>query len=191
MHVHGAFSDMKDIYRSDSLRNMLSDRPIDNVKIFYEYAHLYSTALTAYSGDTKDFMATQAQNSNEALVKLVDAYNNNPEVKADVDSWKNDNNEAVRKLYESLMIKIENPDIEYRDISPIDRWDKINGELYIVGLAPTNDTHIIKRIIENKNLDKIIYYYFLDGDKELFTSLMLDHNIEFRDVGSFWKSFDA
>ncbi len=89
MHVHGAFSDMKDIYRSDSLRNMLSDRPIDNVKIFYEYAHLYSTALTAYSGDTKDFMAKQAQNSNEALVKLVDAYNNNPEVKADVDSWKN------------------------------------------------------------------------------------------------------
>ena len=72
----------------------------------------------------------------------------------------------LSSIAEWVRTKRENPsltfgtDYHFRDLS------ELTGELHIIGLSPNNDSHIF-RLIEGSGIDRIVYYYFSDSDKDV------------------------
>ena len=84
---------------------------------------------------------------------MAEGYKNNIAIKKDVDSWKFTDNEIVKNMYDSIILKV-------------------SGELKIVGLSPNNDTHIFEIINNNGTLKKVIYYYYDKNECEVVKNLL-------------------
>ncbi len=176
-------------YKKDSFRNMLSNKAIDDFNIDNRYYYLYSNALTTYSGYYKSFSMDQTHQTNEAIKKMVDGYKNNPAIKADIDSWKFTDNKIVRNMYDSIILKVANEDLEFEEQYPVNEFKSINEELKIIGLSPNNDTHIFEAINNNSNLEQVTYYYYDKSECEVVTKLLNNFTVEFLSVKNLWKEY--
>ena len=47
---------------------------------------------------------------------------------------------------DSIILKVNNEDLQFEEQYPINEFKSISGELKIVGLSPNNDTHIFEII---------------------------------------------
>jgi len=184
-HLHGDFVTRSAVYNPDSFRNQLSDHPHADVVIDEDYAHLYSTALTTYSGDYKQYSMQEGELANAAVEKMAVAYKENPIVQGDVDSWENDRDVLVARLRETIILKCENPDLKFAEPYPIQPFRDIEGELIILGLSPFNDRHLFKIINESK-VERCTYYFYDESEKDIITTLLSNIDSQFEDVLKFW-----
>lgn len=184
-HLHGGFSCRSSIYSPDSFRNHLSDKPYEHCMIDENFPYLYSTALTTYSGDYKQYSMTEAINANAAVEKFAIAYQDNPEVRESVDSWENDRNNLVARLRESVLLKIDNPDLKFQEHYPIRQLREIYGSLVILGLSPSNDYHLFQ-IINESNVKNCTYYYLDKSECELISDSLPNKDLEFSNVLALW-----
>lgn len=185
-HLHGDFFNRSAIYMKDSFRNQLSDCPYDKCVIDETYSHLYSTALTTYSGDYKQYSMDQGEMVNSAVEKLAIGYIENLIIKRDVDSWENDRNSLVARLQESILLKVNNPDLKFQEPYPIRPLREMIGELAILGLSPYNDRHLFK-IINDSALTKCTYYYHSEKERSIISSLLTKFDVNFEDSRSLWE----
>ncbi|WP_346929104.1 hypothetical protein [Clostridium sp.] len=188
-YLHGAFHIMDYKYSKVSFRNMLPNKATDDFNIDNNYYYLYSNVLTTYSGYSKSFSINQNYQANEAIKKMSDGYKNNPTIKDDIDSWKFTDNEILRNMYESIVLKAENDDLKFEEQYPINDFKNICGELEIVGLSPNNDTHIFEAINNNSNLEKVTYYYYDKMECEVVKELLDRRTLEFLSVKNLWKEY--
>lgn len=86
-HIHGRFDQKSDVYKERSLRNQLPDAPIRSISVDESYYYLYSNALTTHCGAYKELQIKQIPQANEGIEKMAVAYRDNPEIKAEIDSW--------------------------------------------------------------------------------------------------------
>ena len=77
-----------------------------------------------------------------------------------MEEWKNSDNDLVKKLYEAVTLKKKEPDLEFSIDYSVNKLKSIKGEITFIGLSPNNDSHIMKIIKENINVDTIEFYYF-------------------------------
>jgi len=189
-HLHGDFKTRRAVYDPDSFRNQLSDHPYADSIIDENYTHLYSTALTTYSGDYKHYFMREGELANAALEKLAIAYKENPDVHNDVDTWENDRNILVTRMRESIILKCEKPDLRFAEHYPIQPFRDMDGELTIIGLSPYNDRHLFK-IINESRVKQCIYFYYNEEEKDIINSLLLNINLQFKDVRKFWESING
>lgn len=187
-YLHGAFHIKKDIYDHNSFRNLISDKPIESSVIVEGYDHLYSTALTTSSGSLKKFAGNMHPNANSAIEKFAEGSKNDKDIKKEIENWKTSEQKLVRNLYEAVMLKIENPELEFKDYYPFDKLEDIKGTLTILGLSPNNDNHIIDMISENKNIDKVIYYYFDIKEGRYLERNLNNKKSELNNVKEFWAN---
>ena len=103
---------------------------------------------------------------------MAEGYKNNIAIKKDVDSWKFTDNEIVKNMYDSIILKVNNEDLQFEEQYPINEFKSISGELKIVGLSPNNDTHIFEIINNNCTLKKVIYYYYDKNECEVVKNLL-------------------
>lgn len=164
-HIHGWFKQLSAVYDATSFRNQLPDAPIEGTVIDDKYYYLYSNALTTHCGDYKEFQLKQYSYANEAITKLAVAYETNPSVKKDVDSWIADANKITANMGHAVKLKISNPDLVFSDDFHFDELSKIKGELEILGLSPWNDFHIFEAI-EKSEITQCTYYYFSDEQRD-------------------------
>ena len=188
-YLHGAFHVMDYKYDKDSFRNMLTKKAIDDFNIDSNYYYLYSNVLTTYSGYSKKFSINQSQDANEAIKKMAEGYKNNIAIKKDVDSWKFTDNEIVKNMYDSIILKVNNEDLQFEEQYPINEFKSISGELKIVGLSPNNDTHIFEIINNNGTLKKVIYYYYDENECEVVKNLLSNFIVEFLPVKNLWEEY--
>ncbi|MEG0259975.1 MAG: hypothetical protein RR595_13680 [Lysinibacillus sp.] len=188
-YLHGAFKYRADVYREDSLRNKLSDRPIDKQKIDENYYYLYSNVLTTYNGNYKSSSMEQATTVNSALNTFSEGYMKDEQLKETVASWMTEENHILRNLAESIMLKSEDESLRYEELYPVNEFNQIEDELIIVGLSPFNDTHIFKYINENSKLKKVLYYYYLEDEKKVVASLLNNIDTEFKQVSQLWSTY--
>jgi hypothetical protein len=190
-YLHGSFYIKKDIYKPNSLRNRLPDRPIDNCVIDDEHFYLYSNALTSYNGNSKLFIIKQAILANEGMDKFVRGYMEKPEIQQDVDKWENDVNALVKNIYGTIKVKINNPDMKFDENYPIKEFEAIEGTLAIVGLSPYNDVHIFEMIDNNSKIEKIVFYYYDKNQIEDMKKLTIQHKeiLECKEVQELWKEY--
>lgn len=185
LHLHGDFVTRKSIYNPDSFRNQLSDHPIKKCVIDENYAHLYSTALSTHCGDYKRYSMDEGELANTAVEKMAIAYESNPLVRADVDSWENDRNELVARLRESILFKVENSTLKFDEAYPIRKITDMNGELIILGLSPYNDRHLFD-IINKSNISKCSFYFYDESECDVIKGLLSNKVVDFEDVKKFW-----
>lgn len=190
LHLHGSFDVISETYDIDSFRNQLSDKPAQDFNITEKNQHLYSNAIMSYGGYLKDYATKQYQRANSVIDKFADGYKNNPQLKQLIEEWEGSSNGIIQNLFEGVMLKVENPELRFRDEYPIDELANINGTLRVLGLSPNNDIHLFKSIIENEEIDRIEYYCFDDKEAEIVKGVFRSKNVDILDVKTFWETMN-
>jgi hypothetical protein len=185
LHLHGDFVTRSAVYNPDSFRNKLSDHPYKGAVIDEDYAHLYSTALTTYSGDYKQYSMQEGELANSAVEKMAIGYKDNPTVHDDVETWEGDRNVLVARMRESIILKCDNPDLKFEEPYPIQPLRDIDGELIILGLSPYNDRHLFK-IINDSKVERCTFYFYDDSEQNIIKALLSNIDVQFEDVWKFW-----
>lgn len=188
-YLHGAFHIISDIYDKDGFRNKLSDRPIDNYVIIEGYDHLYSTALTTYSGSLKEFSGTMNPSANKLIEKFVEEIDRNPKKLEEISRFKNEPPPQCY-LYEAIILKLKDRTLKFEEGYPFEKLKTCSGTLTIIGLSPNNDSHLIDMINNNEGITKIIYYYFEEKEGQSIVQFFSNKEVELRDVTDFWNSIE-
>lgn len=190
-HIHGQFDRMSEAYNPESFRNQMNDAPIADTIIDLEYRYLYSTALSTYCGDYKQYQIKQKELANSAVEKLADSYISNMTVRDDVDKWEASNNQLVVNMANAIKLKIARPELRFQEDYPINELMNISGSLTILGLSPYNDYHLFD-IIDNADLSECIYYFLSSSErdkvKSIFPKLNASGKLRFRSVENFWRT---
>lgn len=190
-HIHGQFDKKSDVYLLNSFRNQLPDAPIKEIEIDENYFYLYSNALTTHSGAYKELQIKQISQANSVVEKMAMAYNNNPKIKQEVDSWTIEANKLTANMGYAIQLKAVNPSLTFSDNYHFDIFKNITGTLQILGLSPWNDFHIFESV-NDSDIDKCVYYYFDESEcdkiKELLPELNVQGKIEFLSVKAFWEN---
>lgn len=189
-HLHGCFKTRSYLYDEGSLRNQLSDNQLDSVHYDPEVAYLFSNAIFSYSGSLKEFKMNQASKTNIALEKFAKGYETDGTIRENIEAWRNDDNRIVRNLAESILLKVDKPDIQFDEYYGIEEFRSIEGELSIVGLSPNNDAHIFDILKSNDNLSCVTYYYHSQSDKEAVVKLLPESRLMFIDVKTLWDKYE-
>lgn len=190
-HIHGQFDKKSDVYLLNSFRNQLPDAPIKEIEIDEKYFYLYSNALTTHSGAYKELQIKQISQANSVVEKMAMAYNNDPKIKQEVDSWTIEANKLTANMGYAIQLKAVNPSLTFSDNYHFDIFKNITGTLQILGLSPWNDFHIFESV-NDSDIDKCVYYYFDESEcdkiKELLPELNVQGKIEFLSVKAFWEN---
>ena len=160
LYLHGAFHVLAPVYDSNSFRNRLSDKPAKKTPIIKGFEHTFSNTITGSSGAFKLFSANQPELANSAIEKFAKGMQENPELSIQMEEWKNLDNDLVKKFYEAVTLKKKEPDLEFSIDYSVNKLKSIKGKITFIGLSPNNDSHIMKIIKENINVDTIEFYYF-------------------------------
>ena len=187
LHLHGAFDVLDQVYDINSFRNKLSDRPAEKTPFVKGYEHAFSNAITGSSGAFKLFSANQSELANSAIEKFTKGMNENPEIKVQIDSWKNSDNEIVKKLYEAINLKSKEPELKFSIDYAINKLKQIGGKVTFIGLHPNNDSHIMKIIRDNKKIDTVEFYYFDENESSIINSFFNNKKIINKSVTQFWQ----
>lgn len=185
-YLHGAFHMLDDLYNPNGYRNQLSDKPANDAPIIQGYEHVFSTALTTNSGFYKLYSLESANHANTALDKLSEGITNNQKTEQEIETWKNSENSIIRRFYEAIKLKQKDKDFHFPTEYGFDYLKNIGGSVTFIGLSPINDTHLFTCLSENQDVSSVIYYYFDNGDKKKFLSLITTKDVEFKDVREFW-----
>ncbi|MDU2158622.1 hypothetical protein, partial [Clostridium sp.] len=189
-HIHGQFDKLSEVYNQDSFRNQMHDAPLEGISVDYQYKYLYSTAVSTYCGDYKQYQINQNILANEALEKMASAYLRNQEIRDDIDSWMNNSNQLVVNMADSIKLKISNPSLRFQEDYPINELKEISGTLIILGLSPYNDYHLFE-LIDNSNIEMCIYYFYseseIDKVKEIFPKLDSMGKLKLQRAQEFWR----
>ena len=184
LYLHGAFHILDSVYDEKSFRNLLPDKPVENTPAIPGYEHVFSTALTDNSGENKQSSAESSELANSALDKFVDGIKKTPELKNEIEKWKNVDNDIVRNFYEAIKLRTSNPDTRFSVDYALNELKEINGAVAIIGLSPNNDSHILSTIVNNRKIKNIEYFYY--GKSEKNKILSYDKKIKTLDVKEFW-----
>jgi len=190
-HIHGQFDKKSDVYLLNSFRNQLPDAPIKEIEIDENYFYLYSNALTTHSGAYKELQIKQISQANSVVEKMAMAYNNDPKIKQEVDSWTIEANKLTANMGYAIQLKAVNPSLTFSDNYHFDIFKNITCTLQILGLSPWNDFHIFESV-NDSDIDKCVYYYFDESEcdkiKELLPELNVKGKLEFLSVKAFWEN---
>ena len=184
LYLHGAFHILDSVYDKKSFRNLLPDKPVENAPVISGYEHVFSTALTDSSGENKQSSAESSELANIALDKFVNGIKEKPELKKEIEKWKNVDNDIVKNFHDAIKLRTSNPNIKFSVDYALNKLKKINGAVSIIGLSPYNDSHILSTIVNNRKIKNIEYFYY--GKSEKNKILSYNKKIETLDVREFW-----
>lgn len=189
-HLHGSFNTLSEIYDPNSFRNKLEDDLLDGEKIDPNYPHLYSNCLVSYVGDLKYHSMSQASLANSGMQKFVTGYQNDPELRRQIDEW-DESNYLVKRLKEAIRLKASQPDLEHNEQYPHEMLKHISGTLEIIGLSPNNDGHLFTQILENDQITNIIFQYFEKHEVTDAKRLFESKNLSVRNVRELWANLNS
>ena len=189
-HIHGQFDKKSEVFNAASLRNQLPDAPIKDSVIDETYFYLYSNAVSTYCGQYKEIQLKQYSQANVALEKSVIAYNNNPEIHKEIDSWTKSKNIMIANMGHMVQIKAANPNISFNDNYYFDRLKEIKGTLDILGLSSWNDFHIFESI-DSSDIDNCTFYYYRSEEcetiKKILPILYANNKLNLLPGKKFWE----
>lgn len=190
-HIHGQFDKLAAVYDINSFRNQLPDSPIKETEIDPKYFYLYSNALSTHCGEYKEFQLKQYSLANSAMEKLAVAYQKEPKVRSDVDSWTKEENTITANMGFAVQLNAKHPELTFTDDYHFDELSEITGDLEVLGLSPWNDFHIFE-MIDKSNIDSCTFYYYseeqCDKITELLPTVFRKGILRFASVKEFWRN---
>ena len=189
IHLHGQFDRYGDVYDIESLRNKLPDAPAKTIAIDPGHAYLYCNAITTYNGNYKESIIKQTDVAMAGIRKIARAYETDRKLQAEIDSWITSDNIMVRNMGFAVKEMAAHPEYSFTNHYHWDEFEKMKGELDILGLSPWNDFHIFTAI-DAANLDSCTYFYFSETEMNQVQSLLPilhgSNKLSFRDAKLFW-----
>ena len=65
-------------------------------------------------------------------------------------------------------------------------FKNLEGTMCLAGMSPNNDGHIMRLIFENKDINKVIFYYHSENDKKTAEDLYGRRGIICKSVSELW-----
>lgn len=187
LYLHGAFHVLDPVYDSNSFRNRLSDKPAEQTPVVKGFEHTFSNAITGSSGAFKLFAANQPELANSAIDKFAKGMQENPEISSQIEEWRNSDNDIVKKLYEAIILKTQEPDLEFSIDYSVNKLKSVEGKITFIGLSPNNDSHIMKIIKGNIKVDTIEFYYFDKRESRDINQFFNNKNVVTESIVDFWN----
>lgn len=160
-HLHGDFSVLANSENPNILQGFLRTTN-DETVVIKGMEHCFCNALLNYSGHLKYKHACDSHSFIVARAAYIEKLNNDVNFKKELSEYKSKN--CID--YESIMQTLEHPELNIATEYHFNDFEKIEGELHIIGMSANNDTHIFDLILENTKLTKVIFYYFKEKDKD-------------------------
>ncbi len=175
-HLHGNFDVLSESENPEYAMGYL--RTQNGTTVYQEgLKHCYCNALLDYSGDLKRKSIEMRERLNATDFS---AY-------SEEDIWIQ-MMRATRPLeYETILAKIHYPKLKVACDYHFAEFNKIDGELHIIGMSPNNDGHIFSSVLRNKNIKKIVFFYKSNADKNFIDANFLD-SFQCRHVDDLWDS---
>lgn len=182
-HLHGDFSVLAN---SENKENVLGYIRSNEGEIVWipEMKHCYCNGLLNYSGRLK---YKTAEDNHKVIVEsehYADEYKQNP---AFIDAISESNPFAGQMV----RTKIEHPELKMATEYYFYKLQEIVGQLEIIGMSPNNDAHIFDVILNNKNITKVVFYYFSEKERKYIETHYPKDLFVCESVEKLWKSLDS
>lgn len=184
-HLHGDFSVLHNSENPDNVLGYI--RAENNSRVLIEgMKHCFCNALLDYSGDHK---LKEAMYNHQIIINsqsLKEKYENDENFKFDLLKSKHNKHD----IYETIMTKINNPNLKMATDYYFNEFKEIEDELHIIGMSPNNDGHIFECIQKNKKLKKVYFYYYSETERSAIESMNYEEKYITKSVTKLWKSLD-
>lgn len=174
-HLHGDYSVLAD---SENPINILGDIRTENeqlVKFPNEFSHCNCNALLNYSGELK----LNRADTIEQLQKIFDE-----DMKGNIAALIAVLIKGDVEQKQFIKRHFEKPTLRVGTNYHFSKFRALTGELHIIGMSPSNDSHIFK-CIENSNIEKIIFYCVGDITK---SSIPITKPYKIESVQKLWTN---
>lgn len=179
-HLHGDFSVLADTENPKMVNGYINNREGKTV-VQKNWEHCYCNALLNYSGDLK----MKRIKDNEQAIEVARKYIS--EINGDRTTLENIQKKNL-VIYNILRTLLDNPDLEVASDYHFNNLRNISGELHIIGMSPNNDSHVFDTILNNKKLNKIVFYYKDSSQKEYIEKIFPKGLLSCKSVDLLWKS---
>lgn len=177
IYLHGAFHILDVKYDNTDIVNKELGT---NIKINNVSKHLYSNAITNFSGEEKLEPLLRAK-------RIDDFFNYSSKM---LEESKKKKIELENTLEKILKIASQNPNYTYPDRFKFKQISEIKDEIIILGLSPHNDNHIFEEIKNNININKIEYKYFSNEEAQFAKNYFNNKVINATSVKEFWDQME-
>lgn len=169
-HLHGAFNVPANSENPDTVQGYIRREKGEGVTV-RGFEHCYCNALLDYEGENK-YRIAEAFEKAESEISTIMATGTEKQVPQVIAEW--------------VQVKREHSSLTFGTNYHFNELAELAGELHIIGLSPNNDSHIFK-LIEKSAVERIVYYYYSDSDKEIKST----KEIEFIPVKNLWAQLKA
>lgn len=185
-HLHGDFSVLANSENENNVMGYI--RKTDSgIIAFEDMKHCFCNALLNYSGKLKYKIISDNHNLILESENFASKYAGDITFKQYVDKLK----EEKPFEYRIIMTKILHPELNMATEYYFDSFSKIKGELSIIGMSPNNDAHIFDAVLNNKNLSKVIFYYYDEKDRVFIETYYPRKLFKCEKVDSLWAAMDC
>lgn len=183
-HLHGDFSVLADSENPNTVNGDIRNKEGKTV-VIPGYEHCYCNALLNYSGKLK---LKKAEENHQLIVEYDKNYKDEYLQNDNYINWLNSLKVSDENSYKIIMTKIKHPELKAASEYYFENFKDIKDELHINGLSPNNDDHIFNLIRNNKNIKRVIYYYYSQHEKEYIDKNFPQDIFISKSVESLWES---
>lgn len=182
LHLHGNYSVPADSENPSTVHGYIRQQAGQSV-VIEEFRHCFCNALLDYSGELKLRHATDVREGAAEMDRWLElSRRDRPRFEKQITLLKERDEHAFR----FISAYIQNPALHFGTDYHFETFRKLEGELYIIGLSPKNDSHIFRCINESK-LEKIWFYHFSEADKDI----RVTKPYELLSIVDLWESLGA
>jgi hypothetical protein len=173
-HLHGDFRTPANSENPQTLMGYIRRTGGENIDIPHHFEHCFCDALFDYAGEHKYDIARAFEKGAEGLLSLE---------KSGIPSMF-----FPAPIEELLKVHKEHPELTFGSSYHFTKFRALAGELHIIGMSPNNDAHIFK-LIDESNIEKVVFYYFSDGEAK--KGLPVHQKVEYESAKELWKRLGA
>ena len=182
LHLHGNYSVSADSENPDIVEGYIRQQA-GQLVIIEEFRHCFCNALLDYSGELKVKRASTIKKCTAEMIRWLElSRRDEAEYKEQIALLKEKNEYA----FQFVSTYVENPAMKIGTDYHFEDLSNLEGELYIIGMSPNNDSHIF-RCINESNLEKVWFYYLSKPDR----AIPITKPYELKPVKDLWKSLVA
>ena len=189
-HLHGSFDILQDRFIPSTLLGYINQHFETPITYIETLKHSYSNAVMGFSGKEKVKYINFYNEASNALNIFIERLNNpnDVEIHSANEKLRLSNKENDKNTFLMVSTKISHPKLTYTEY-PLSNFANISGWLSIIGIAPSNDHHLIDLINKNSKLTKVIYYYKKDEERNwMLEHINKDRHLLCKKVDDYWKS---
>lgn len=182
MHLHGDYSVLADSENPCTVQGYIRQQQ-KKLVLIKEFKHCFCNALLDYSGELKYKYAETIQNIATQMNSLLELWRSDKtEYNNQIQPFK----DKYQPCLHYINTYIENPTLKIGTNYHFNDLCNLKGELHIIGMSPSNDSHIF-RCINESDIEFIKFYCY----DESSITIPINKPYKIESVQKLWETLDA